>query len=89
MTKINQAAFSDYLCPKCRGNKADVREVTLNKSRVFGLFPCKDTRYVEVTCMLCGYTEFYNRALYVASQAEVRIAEKNALPLPEEKVKAR
>ncbi|HBF35157.1 TPA: hypothetical protein DDW35_11415, partial [Candidatus Sumerlaeota bacterium] len=69
MPKIDQTTFSDYVCPKCRGNKAEAREVALVKSRMFGLFPCKDNRYLEVTCMLCGYTEFYNRALYIASQA--------------------
>ena len=89
MPKIAQTAILDYTCPKCRSNKADSREVVLVKSRLFGLFPCKDNRYIEVTCMLCGYTEFYNRALYITSQVPAPVPERESVVLPEEKAKVR
>ena len=81
--KLAKQQLSDhYNCPKCRGRKPDVREVALAKSSLLDLLPSKDNRYIEVTCTLCGYTEFYNRALYQASQAAVEETEK--VPLPKE-----
>ena len=80
----------DFLCPKCRGNKADVRDVVLNKARCFGLVPSRDNHYVEITCMLCGYTEFYNRAIYVAAQVPAPVPAPDAgVALPEKKIKLR
>ncbi|NQU44022.1 hypothetical protein HQ520_12110 [bacterium] len=70
-----------YICPKCRGRQPHVREVALVKTSLFGIFPCRDNRYIEVTCTLCGYTEFYNRAIYQRAQAEAPA--KESLPFPE------
>lgn len=75
----------NYLCPKCRGSKPHVREIAFAKSGILDLLPSKDNRYIEVTCSLCGYTEFYNRALYLKSgvaAAEARV--KNEMPIPKE-----
>ena len=72
-----------YLCPKCRGHTPHVRDVTLSKSGLLDLLPSRDNRYIEVTCTLCGYTEFYNRALYVkaCAAASEEVAEEE-IPLP-------
>lgn len=64
-----------FICPKCRGRQPDCREVVISKSGLLHLFPCKDNRYIEVTCSLCGYTEFYNRALYVKCHKQETAAE--------------
>ena len=72
----------DFICPKCRGRQPDVREVALSKARILDLLPSKDNRYIEVTCMLCGYTEFYNRAVYLKNRTLAR--ERGAAPLPNE-----
>lgn len=69
-----------YVCPKCRGRQPDVREVILAKSGLFDLLPSRDNRYIEVTCSLCGYTEFYNRALYAAARALETEARKSPVP---------
>jgi predicted nucleic-acid-binding Zn-ribbon protein len=82
--KLPKQHLSDhYACPKCRGRKPDVREVALAKSSLLDLLPSKDNRYIEVTCTLCGYTEFYNRVLYETSLATAEDAEK--APLKEAK----
>lgn len=81
MPKKNHTFSENYICPKCRGRKSDIREVALAKTGILDLLPSRDNRYIEVTCALCGYTEFYNRAIYLTSQEKAEETEK--LPLPE------
>jgi predicted nucleic-acid-binding Zn-ribbon protein len=72
----------DYACPKCRSRQAHAREIVLPKQTgLLNLLPSKDNRYIEVTCTLCGYTEFYNRSVYLKSCAIAESREK--IPLPE------
>ena len=81
MTQRKTSLVQDYTCPKCRGRSCDSREVVLQKTSLFGFLTARDNRYVEVTCMLCGYTEFFNRALYIKSRETADAREK--IPLPE------
>ena len=81
MPKKTDQLAQNYVCPKCRGRRPDVREVALAKTGLLDLLPSKNTRYIEVICTLCGYTEFYNRALYLAAPQQEEEREK--LPLPE------
>jgi len=71
----------DYTCPKCRGRQPHVREVTISKAGSIPFLASRDNRYIEVTCSLCGYTEFYNLAIYAASREEALKTAK--IPLPE------
>lgn len=80
MTRAKEELLQHYLCPKCRGRKGDLREVVLAKSGLLDLLPSRGNRYIEVTCTLCGYTEFYNRALYLQSTAEEPQAAKAPIP---------
>ena len=82
MSEKSNAFSEHYVCPKCRGHAADVREVALAKSGLLDLLPSKDNRYMEVTCALCGYTEFYNRAIYLAAHAPA--GQPNEVPLPKQ-----
>ena len=75
--------------PQMPGQETHVRRVSLGKApliNILGLYlpipsSSRDNRYVEITCTLCGYTEFYNLALYVQTTEE---AEETAqVPLPE------
>jgi predicted nucleic-acid-binding Zn-ribbon protein len=80
-TDSSASAERDFICPKCRGRQADVREIILTKSGILDLLPGKDNRYLEVTCVLCGYTEFYNRAIRLRGMEA--IDQEARLPLPE------
>ncbi len=81
VTNVDQNMVRDYVCVKCRGREPRSREVTLSKSTGFlGLMPSEDNRYVEITCALCGYTEFFNRAIFLKSLAPVENGQKIALP---------
>jgi predicted nucleic-acid-binding Zn-ribbon protein len=82
MSDVASHFSQNYICPKCHGRQPDVREVALSKARILDVIPSKDNRYIEVTCMLCGYTEFYNRAVYLNNRAPAR--EPGAEPLPNE-----
>jgi len=82
MPDIGSCFSQNYICPKCRGRQPDVREVVLSKARILDLLPSKDNRYIEVTCTLCGYTEFYNRAVYLKNRATAD--ERGEVPLPNE-----
>jgi predicted nucleic-acid-binding Zn-ribbon protein len=70
----------NFICPKCRGRNPLAREVVLSKNRFLGVLPAGDDTYIEITCSLCGYTEFYNRAIVVrgtaACEDEIRLTEK-------------
>jgi len=80
MPDIGSHFSQDYICPKCHGRQPDVREVALSKARILGVLPSKDNRYIEVTCVLCGYTEFYNRAVYLKNRTPA--VERGEVPLP-------
>ena len=67
MSELTSQLRSNFICAKCRARQGDVREVVLSKSGLLDILPSRDTRYLEVTCQLCGYTEFYNRAIYAKS----------------------
>ena len=82
MGEESKALTQHYVCPKCRGRAADVREVAFSKSGLLDLLPSKDNRYIEVTCTLCGYTEFYSRAIYIAAHA--RTGQPAEVPLPKQ-----
>ncbi|MBN1865764.1 hypothetical protein JW916_00590 [Candidatus Sumerlaeota bacterium] len=81
MNEEKHPAVENYTCPKCRNRQSHVREVALAKSGLLDLLPSRDNRYLEVTCMLCGYTEFYNRAIYNASRV---MREESARHVPRE-----
>jgi predicted nucleic-acid-binding Zn-ribbon protein len=49
-----------YFCPKCRNRNCVVHHVTLPT----GILPLPFGRYLSTTCSLCGYTEFYDRAVF-------------------------
>ncbi|HUT25943.1 MAG TPA: zinc ribbon domain-containing protein [Sumerlaeia bacterium] len=83
MTDPTQVAAQNYVCSKCRGRQPVVREIVLAKSGLLDLLPSKDNRYIEVTCALCGYTEFYNRAIYLASLSPEQNRRKMPLPAEE------
>ena len=56
----------EFVCPKCHGHGALVQEVSIGRSMMLPLGP---TRYLAVSCGLCGYTEFYQTAI-VEKEAE-------------------
>ena len=83
MADPKRTLAQSYLCPKCRGRTPHAREVTIPKSGLLDFLPSRDNRYIEVTCSLCGYTEFYNRALYVKGcAAAAEEANDEEVPLP-------
>lgn len=81
MPRKSDSLSHSFACPKCRGRKPHIREISLAKAGLPGFLPGKDNRYIEVTCILCGYTEFYNRAIYMASLEPA--ADTAHMPLPE------
>ena len=82
MGKEKRELQNNYICAKCRSRQANVREIVIPKSGLLDLLPSKDNRYIEVTCILCGYTEFYNRSIYCRSLEEEPVKGKK-LPIPE------
>ena len=80
MSDPTSTLAQNYACPKCRGRQPAVREVSLAKTGLLDLLPGRDNRYIEVTCTLCGYAEFYNRAVFLANPEKAR----EKLPLPEQ-----
>jgi predicted nucleic-acid-binding Zn-ribbon protein len=54
----------DFVCPKCHGHGAVAQDVSLKRGGVVSsMLPLSPTRYLAVSCGLCGYTEFYLLAI--------------------------
>lgn len=53
----------DFVCPKCHGRGAVTQEVTIARGVMASMLPGGPTRYLAVSCGLCGYTEFYQLAI--------------------------
>lgn len=51
----------DYVCPKCHGHGALTQEVSVGRGVVASMLV--PSRYLAVSCGLCGYTEFYLLAI--------------------------
>lgn len=69
-----------FVCPKCRGHGGSVRAVALPAGGAIPIvLPVAAATFAAVSCILCGYTEFYNLNVHVpAGEAEGR-ARKAAL----------
>ena len=69
----------NFVCPKCRRHGAVTEEVTVGRCMA-RMIPLPSTRYLAVTCGLCGYTEFYQMAILEKmaekTPASARLAEK-------------
>ena len=61
-----------FKCPKCRGQKAIVRKVSISTSPLPGIFPIGSGKFYCVTCVLCGYTELYDESAYVKQTEKKR-----------------
>ncbi len=71
-----------FCCTKCRGKAAVTRRVQLTRSlpELLGLTHGK---YVLLTCTLCGYTEIFDPAVYVADAEEIEAANRIATKVGE------
>ena len=59
----------DFVCPKCHGQGAQAHEVALGRA-VAGVIPVASGRFLAVSCVLCGYTEFYQLARVVRADVD-------------------
>ncbi len=55
-----QALKDRFHCPKCRNKECVVHPVHLPES----MLPIPTGRYLVTTCTLCGYTEFFDQAIF-------------------------
>jgi predicted nucleic-acid-binding Zn-ribbon protein len=60
--KLTKERFErDFICPKCHGHGAITQEVSVGRGVVSSMLD--PSRYMAVSCGLCGYTEFYLLAI--------------------------
>jgi len=50
-----------YKCPKCSHTGFEVGGMMSSASSFSAIFDIEDSAYLAVSCMDCGYTEFYKR----------------------------
>jgi predicted nucleic-acid-binding Zn-ribbon protein len=46
-------------CPKCGNDEAEVDEISTTGTGLTKLFDLQNRRFQAVSCVNCGYTEFY------------------------------
>ncbi|MGI6457902.1 MAG: zinc ribbon domain-containing protein [bacterium] len=71
--------FQNYTCPKCRGRSCLTSEVSVSHNQKKFFLAGKNSRFLAVTCSLCGYTEFYN--LNVLATQKQEVPKENAAPV--------
>ncbi len=67
MKRTKRDLEQKFICPKCRGREALVREVRIGRTAA-RLLPLPASCYYAASCTLCGYTEFYDMALLVQDE---------------------
>lgn len=50
-----------YQCPKCGGKKVETDEIRTTGAGFTKFFNIQNRRFTAVSCLNCGYTEFYKR----------------------------
>lgn len=60
-----------FNCTKCHARSCLIDDVSIHGGALTRMLPGSSSRYLAVSCSVCGYTEFFNRAAAVYdSQAE-------------------
>ena len=64
MKDYSKKIVEGFRCPKCNGKAPDVSVITVHRSHTSKIFKSHNQKLLMITCTLCGYTEFYNLAVY-------------------------
>lgn len=67
--------FKNFICPKCRARSYVCEEATLCNMTKHLLLRAHDSKYILVTCGLCGYTEIYNAKVLASIKEEIPASE--------------
>ena len=66
----NKQDFTEnYCCPKCKGRSVAMSKTQLTRGHIPDLLG-KRSKFLLLTCGLCGYTELYDQAIYARNQEE-------------------
>ena len=53
-----------FVCPKCGTVGGSVKRVSMSGVGLSKLMDIQHNRFIAVSCVRCGYTEFYNPEIY-------------------------
>lgn len=67
--------FKNFTCPKCRGKSFVCEEATLCSMSKRLLLRAHDSKYILVTCGLCGFTEIYSTKVLASIKEEIPVPE--------------
>lgn len=59
-----------FHCPKCHAHGGTAHEALIPAGPLNLMIPTAGSRFLAVSCRLCGYTEFYNMAIAVPAREE-------------------
>jgi predicted nucleic-acid-binding Zn-ribbon protein len=59
--EIAERQKGHYKCPKCSHTGYEVGSMMSSTGSVASILDIEDSTYIAVSCMECGYTEFYKR----------------------------
>lgn len=68
----------EFICPKCHGHGAVTQDVAIGRGVVSSMLD--PSRFLAVSCGLCGYTEFYALAIVEKETEELPAMVKLADP---------
>ena len=63
---------ASFTCPKCHGKEAIVRRVAISTSHLTSILPLASGKFYGVTCILCGYTEFYDESAFEKQEKKAK-----------------
>lgn len=73
---VEKKLAENYSCVKCRGKSAHVHSVVLPLARIMAIFSGQfSPKFYVVSCVLCGYSEFYDARVYAVQPEDVTESE--------------
>lgn len=61
--RTKEALQNRFVCAKCHSHSCVAEDVTLASGPLSRMLPVGATRFIALSCSLCGYTEFFNLAV--------------------------
>ena len=53
-----------FQCPKCGNTGGSVKRVSMSGAGLSRMFDIQHNQFVAVSCVRCGFTEFYNPEIF-------------------------
>lgn len=68
---IEDAFRARFRCPKCGNTQAETKKVAMTGTGLSKIFDIQMNRFLVISCLHCGYSEFYNMSVLERSKGRI------------------